>query len=144
MIKNAKYTKHGFILSIIDDQEMTIPDDMANRHRAMIAEWESEGNIIEPYVPEELTIEQRRVLMPIKTPREFRDILIDEGVLTDAVPDEVAVAIQQIPFDLERIKALNTWHNMTTAQRSDPYVDMIGAMFGYTPEDIDALWLGAE
>lgn len=90
--------------------------------------------------PEELTIDQKRALMPVKTPREFRDILIDEGVLTDAVPDEVTLAIQKIPFDKERTKALNAWHNMTEARRSDPYIDMIGAMFGYTPEQIDELW----
>lgn len=90
--------------------------------------------------PEELTIEQKRALMPVKTPREFRDILIDEGVLTDAVPDEVTVAISNIPFDKERTKALNAWQNMTEVRRDDPYIDMIGAMFGYTPEQIDKLW----
>lgn len=90
---------------------------------------------------EELTIEQKRALMPVKTPREFRDILIDEDILTDATPDEVTVAISNIPFDKERTKALNAWQNMTEARRDDPYIDMIGAMFGYTPEQIDALWL---
>lgn len=90
---------------------------------------------------DELTIEQKRALMPVKTQREFRDILIDDGVLTDAVPDEVTVAISNIPFDKERTKALNAWQNMTEARRDDPYIDMIGAMFGYTPEQIDALWL---
>lgn len=141
MIENATYTESGSIVAIIDGQEMFIPDDMYNRHRAMLAEWEAEGNIIEPYVPEELTIEQRRVLMPIKTPREFRDILIDEDILTDATPDEVTVKISEIPFDKERTKALNAWQNMTEARRDDPYIDMIGAMFGYSPEQIDGLWL---
>lgn len=92
---------------------------------------------IEPPAP---TAEEIRLAMPDKTPREFRDILIDEDVLTDAVPDEVTLAIQQIPFDKERTKALNAWQNMTEARRSDPYIDMIGAMFGYTPEQIDELW----
>lgn len=101
-----------------------------------------DGDVIavNKYIPEELTIEQKRALMPVKTPREFRDILIDEGVLTDAVPDEVTLAIQQIPFDKERTKALNAWQNMTEARRDDPYINMIGAMFGYTPEQIDGLW----
>lgn len=141
MIDNAKYTVSGTIFAIIDGVEMYIPDDISNRHRAMIAEWESEGNVIELYTEPTFTIEQKRELMPIKTPREFRDILIDDDVLTDVVPDEVTVAISNIPFDKERTKALNAWQNMTEARRSDPYIDMIGAMFGYTPEQIDALWL---
>lgn len=91
--------------------------------------------------PEPLTPEELRAQMPDKTPREFRDILIDEGILTDAVPDEVTVKINQIPFDIERMKALNAWNNMSVAQRVDPYVDMIGAMFGRSPEEIDILWV---
>lgn len=52
MIENAKYTEIGSIIAVIDGQKMTIPDDIGNRHRAMIAEWEAVGNEIEPYVPE--------------------------------------------------------------------------------------------
>ncbi len=48
----ARFLSDGRISCIIDDQEMTVPDDMANRHRAMIAEWVAAGNVIEPYVPE--------------------------------------------------------------------------------------------
>lgn len=87
------------------------------------------------------TPEELRAQMPDKTPREFRDILIDKGILTDADPDEVTAAIQQIPFDIERTKALNAWEYMTVAKRSDPYIDMIGALFDLSPEDIDILWM---
>ncbi|WP_221723996.1 hypothetical protein [Ochrobactrum sp. SFR4] len=52
MIENAKYTEIGSIIAVIDGQKMTVPDDIGNRHRAMIAEWEAVGNLIEPYVPE--------------------------------------------------------------------------------------------
>lgn len=97
------------------------------------------SKMVLPKSAEELELE-RLSRFPILTPREFRDILIDEGILTDAVPDEVAVKIGEIPFDKERTKALNAWHNMTEARRDDVYIDMIGAMFGYTPEQIDKLW----
>tara|TARA_Y100000780_G_scaffold230633_1_gene253270 strand:- start:131 stop:595 length:465 start_codon:yes stop_codon:yes gene_type:complete len=53
MIKNVCYTQSGSIQAIIDDQELSIPDDMANRHRRMIADWEAEGNTISPYVAPE-------------------------------------------------------------------------------------------
>lgn len=47
------YTESGTIRIVIDGTEMIVPDDMANRHRQMIAEWEAEGNTIPAYdIPE--------------------------------------------------------------------------------------------
>lgn len=54
MVNSAKFAKDGLIISVIDGNEIAIPDDMANRHRAMIAEWVAAGNEIEPYVPDPL------------------------------------------------------------------------------------------
>ncbi len=51
MIENARYNEYGSIIAVISDEQITVPDDMANRHRAMIAEWEAVGNLIEPYLP---------------------------------------------------------------------------------------------
>ena len=47
------YTESGAIRVIFDgdENESTVPDDMGNRHRVMIAEWEAEGNEIPAYVP---------------------------------------------------------------------------------------------
>ena len=44
------FTESGAIDATIDDVRVTVPDDPANRHRQMIAEWEDEGNTIPPYV----------------------------------------------------------------------------------------------
>lgn len=44
------YSKFGYIEVILDGVTMTVPNDMSNRHRQMIAEWEAEGNTIPPYV----------------------------------------------------------------------------------------------
>lgn len=43
------YTEHGMIRAEIDGDEVLVPDDMGNRHRQMIAEWEEGGNTIPPY-----------------------------------------------------------------------------------------------
>lgn len=75
--------------------------------------------------------------MANKTPREFRDILTDMGIF----PHMVTEKINEIPFDIERQKALNAWEVMTGASRIDPYIDMIGAMFDKTPDEIDAAWM---
>lgn len=60
MITQAQYTEGGTILATIDGTEYFIPDDMANRHRQMIAEWEADGNTIAPYEPPVLTEDQMR------------------------------------------------------------------------------------
>ena len=47
----AQYTEDGMILVTYDDDTTAyVPDDMENRDRQMLAEWEAEGNVIEPYV----------------------------------------------------------------------------------------------
>ena len=57
MIESARYTESGSIIAVIDGVEMSVPDDMGNRHRQMLAEWEAEGNAIEPYVPQAPTLD---------------------------------------------------------------------------------------
>ena len=57
-ITSAVYTEEGSIQAVIDSITMTVPDNMANRHRVAIAEWEGEGNTITPYVVPEPTSDQ--------------------------------------------------------------------------------------
>lgn len=57
MIESARYTESGSIIAVIDGVQMTVPDDMGNRHRQLLAEWEAEGNTIEPYVPPPPTVD---------------------------------------------------------------------------------------
>lgn len=40
------YTENGMIRVEIDGGEMFVPDDVANRHRQIIAQWEAVGNTI--------------------------------------------------------------------------------------------------
>ena len=44
---------------------MSVPDDMGNRHRVMIAEWVDSGGKITPYVaPEKSWVENRQAEYP--------------------------------------------------------------------------------
>lgn len=70
MITSAQFIKSGEIETEIDSQIYTIPDDMANRYRQMIAEWEDEGNTIAPY-------EEPEPVVVIGTP-----VLVATGVLS--------------------------------------------------------------
>lgn len=105
----------------------------------IITQWLADHNPeILPYVPPApWTSEELRAQIPDKSLREFRDILTDMGIF----PHMVTEKINEIPFDIERQKALNAWETSSFVSRTDPYIDMIGAMFDKTPTDIDVAWL---
>ncbi|WP_113945566.1 hypothetical protein [Pseudochrobactrum asaccharolyticum] len=91
-----------------------------------------------PYTPPpEPTPEELWAQMLDKIPCEFRDILTDMGLF----PQMVAAKINEIPFDIERQKALNVWKVSSYISRADPHVNMIGAMFDKAPIKIDAIWI---
>lgn len=71
--------------------------------------------------------------------RQFRDSLIDNGIM----PDEVTEKINSIPFDIEREKAMNAWLFASEFRRDDDYIEMIAAMFELSSEDVDVMWLEA-
>lgn len=98
----ANYTENGSIIVVIDGQEMIVPNDMENRHRIMLAEWEAGGNVIEAYVPEP---EAPAVIsIPAVTLWER---------MTEAEGEQVEAVMQAQPFRIRQI--------FTTAQtyRSD-------------------------
>lgn len=105
----------------------------------LITQWleDNPDQEILPYIqPPEPTPEELRALMPVLSPRQFRDALID----ADIMPDQVTAAIAQIPDEKQRAKALNAWEYPTQFTRTDPLIDQIGAMFSLTPEQIDTMW----
>tara|TARA_B100001964_G_scaffold12341_1_gene13035 strand:+ start:59 stop:379 length:321 start_codon:yes stop_codon:yes gene_type:complete len=62
IITSATYanTNNDAIKAVIGSKQMLVPDNMDNRHRQAIAEWEAEGNTIEPYVEPEKGYEELR------------------------------------------------------------------------------------
>lgn len=86
------YTKDGSIAAIIDGESAIVPDDMRNRHRLMIAEWEAEGNTIPPYVPDPEP-EPITIVYPADL---WRRVTNDEA-------DVIAEAMQEQPLRLRKI-----------------------------------------
>jgi len=134
-IESVKLLVEGCLLATIDGVEYTIPIVESNSDYMEIVKWAENGGVIEEADP----IINPTIIVPL-TPRQFRDGLLDAGIM----PDEITAKINEIPFDIEREKALNAWNYASMFYRDDPYIDMIAAMFEMTPEQVDTLWLKAQ
>lgn len=92
MITSAKYNANRSICAVINGDEMTIPDDLENRHRQMIAEWEAAGNVIQPYVEPEP--EQHVTIIPA--------VMLWER-MTETEAEQVSEAMASQPFRTRKI-----------------------------------------
>jgi hypothetical protein len=134
MITSARYTETGLILAVIDGVEMTVPDDMANRHRAMLAEWEAKGNVITPYTEPTLTPEERRERMPNLTARQIRLGLLQLGKLAG-----VQAAINALP-EPAKSEATIEWDFASEFRRLHPLIVQLIPLLGLTDEQVDPVW----
>lgn len=126
------YTEDGSIQIEIDGVNMTIPDDPANRHRQMIAEWEAAGNTIPPYVPEPIP------LAPLSA-RQLRLGLVTNGIALSTVEG----AIAEIEDAQGRAFAEIEWEYASEFHRDHHLIDQIGAVLDLTSEQIDDMWQSA-
>ncbi|UZD70888.1 hypothetical protein [Brucella sp. JSBI001] len=134
MIKSAKFNEDGFIVAEIDGEVLTVPDDMTNRHRAMLAEWEAEGNIITPYVEPALTPEEKRERMPNLTARQIRLGLLHLGKLSG-----VDVAIGALP-EPDKSEAQIEWDYASEFRRLNHLIVKLIPILGLTDEQVDFVW----
>jgi hypothetical protein len=70
------------------------------------------------------------------TQRQLALWLLRNGV-TEAM---VEAAIAQIPDEMQRAEALIEWRKSNLYERNHPFVEMVGAMLGFTPAQMDAGW----
>lgn len=123
------YTKGGSIRVEIDGIEMFVPDDMDNRHRQMVAEWEADGNTIPAYVPAPEPL-------PPLTARQLRLGLVAASIL----PSQVDAAIAAIPDAADRAVAEIEWEYASQFERDHPLIEQVGIALGLSPEQIDTMW----
>lgn len=132
MVENPRYTEAGSIAVSIDGAEMFVPDDMSNRYRQMIAEWEASGNTIPAYEP------QPQPLEPL-TRRQLRLGLLANGITTT----DVEAAIATTPDPMDRAVAEIEWADASTYERDHHLIEQVGTALGLTPEQIDTMWEAA-
>ncbi|MEN5106647.1 hypothetical protein [Brucella anthropi] len=134
MIDSANYTENGSILAVFDGVELSVPDDVENRHRIMLSEWEAAGNVIEPYVEPILTPEETRALMPNLTARQIRLGLLHLGKLNN-----VQSAISALP-EPARSEATIEWDFASEFRRLHPLIIQLIPLLSLTDEQVDYVW----
>lgn len=95
---------------------------------------------VAPYVVHEPTPEEIRDAMPRISPRELQLTLLNHGIS----PDQVLAAIMSMPAGIDRDRARIEWEKATYFKRNHDLIDTLGAVFGFTPEQIDAMWEEAQ
>ncbi|MCT7668158.1 hypothetical protein [Shinella kummerowiae] len=126
------FTEDGAINATIDGTRMLVPDTMANRHRALIAEWEASGNVIPPFVSPPPPI-------GTLTRRQARLGLLSIGITVEDVEAHIAA----IADPADRAAALIEWQDATAYERDHPLVADLAAAFALPAAQVDALWLWA-
>lgn len=136
LILDIKYTgQNGVVTQTLVPYRASDPYSVLT---PLITQWIADNNPeILPYVPPlPPAPEELRAAMPVLTPRQFRDALID----ADIMPDHVTAAISHLTDEKQRAKALNAWEYPTKFTRTDPLIDQIGTIFSLTSEQIDTMW----
>lgn len=123
------FTESESIRVEIDGIEMNVPDDMSNRHRQLVAEWEAAGNTIPAYEP------QPQPLAPL-TRRQLRLGLLANGITTA----DVEAAIAATPDAMDRAVAEIEWADASAYERDHHLIEQVGTALGLSPEQIDTMW----
>lgn len=141
MFKKAEYIDEAIIKAVtLDGYELFVPNDVNNRHRQILSEWEAEGNAIHPYEsPPPPTPEEIRAAMPSLTARQFRLGLVGAGFSLA----QVEAAIAAIPDDQQRAVAEIEWEYASQFERMHPLIEQVGTALGLTVEQIDGMWQAA-
>jgi hypothetical protein len=134
------YTQTGSIEATIDGVRMTVPHDMANRHRQMIAEWEEQGNTIPPYVA---PAPANPLAQPLDRLR-FWLAAASVGVSKWSVRDRIA-AMPETTYDekVAKDEAIAWFEEAKQYRRDDPLLIQLAAAEGISGESLDGLWTWA-
>jgi hypothetical protein len=137
------YTESGSIDATIDGIRMSVPDDVANRHRQMIAEWEAEGNTIPPYAPD--PAEARRLRYPDLPQDRFwaalRRFSYDAALL--AWVDSLKPTDPESPTyiaDLDYWSVISAKVERGEIERDHPAIEDARVALGVAPAELDGMW----
>lgn len=150
---------NGYISVIIDDVAMTVPDDMANRHRQEIYDWEFAPAVFDALTGEQVGQRERvntippYVAPPAPVPatitnRQFFQQLAIMGLITQAealaavrvgeLPAAFQTMISSLPSDQQFDAEMKL--SVTSFERSNELVAVFAAMQNMSSAQIDDIW----
>lgn len=132
------FNELGCIEIIIDGVKYTVPDDPQNAHRAMIAEWEVEGNTISPYVAPEPQLARSTAMWRARAIAKVTPH--GDGTLFDAVES----AIDGMSDPVQRAAAREAWERGTIFDLDGQIVPVLLDALGLTDQDVLPLIAAAE
>lgn len=121
-ITEARYADGGTIAATIDGEVLFVPDDMRNRERQAIAEWEAEGNTIDP--------------APAPPPPERR--LVPKRVIVDRLHAAGLLEAAKAAIDGADLYTQERWNSRTDIYADDPTALGLLEAIGGDPEVIFA------
>jgi hypothetical protein len=145
VITEAKYTKSWLIDAVIDDvQYYGISDDVDNRHRRMLSEWEAEGNVIEPYVAPttapSASISRRQFYQAASV---MGEITKEEALaaLDGVIPQVLNAIIEDLPGEDLRFAARMHLKGSTEFLRQHPVTEAVAAGLDWSSEEVDQFFV---
>jgi len=131
-VESAKYMPGGNIQAIIDGMAVFVPDDLNNRYRLVLSDWETAGHSILPYV--------EPAIPPAPLPRlSFWLAAVEIGVTKAGV----RARIDAMPEGVDKKFALVYLEDAERYRRTDPLLNAMAEAEGITQVQLDALWTWA-
>jgi hypothetical protein len=96
MIENAIWGEGDRVVAVAldDGTVLWVPNDIANRHRAELGEWETEGNAIQIYAPPEPGAPTRDLAADVDA---LQNALLAKQVVTEKEIEDAAIAAVAVP-----------------------------------------------
>lgn len=137
------YTEDGRIEILLDGVSMLVPDDPGNRHRQMVAEWESAGGVIAPYqappAPPPASISRRQFFQQAALGGFITQAEALDAVRSGTIPAPLQAAVNLLPAG-ERFAAEMLISGAQTFELAHPLTTAIGAQLGV---DVAAFFVAA-
>lgn len=119
-------TYNGIFYTDIEQLQLAIANLSEEQQQYIINDFNGVANAASP------------TALPDVTPRQIRQALILSGVTMSSIE----AALATLPSPMKEL-AQTEWEYSISFQRNRPLVSSVGQMLGWTPEQLDSLWVFA-
>lgn len=142
-IQGAQWLPNGEILATIDDQVWSVPDDMGNRHRRAIAEWEKAGGVINKAdpVPEIIDpISRRQFFAGLEKRGKITKHEALAAVKLGTLPAVMKAVVDNIPDADQRYEVDMMLSGASMFERNHEFVPIFANAINWNSKHTDDFW----